>query len=122
MAFVKTEVCPACQDSKPAQDRGSVCSKDDAADGVQEEEKSREMLHAHLDDASEDGYCMFGYKLFKGNEEGRLDRDSTTYSRKTGRYVSKSHARRGNRQKLRQHTLVAKLNPRVRSTRGKSAQ
>lgn len=42
------------------------------------------MLDAHLNNALEDRYCVFGHKLFECDEERRLDRDATAYRGQTG--------------------------------------
>lgn len=76
LPLVESQVCPAGQEAEPCQDGSGVGSDDEATQGVEKQEQSREMLDAHPDHALEDCDSMFRNELLESDKEGALNGDT----------------------------------------------
>lgn len=77
LLLIEPQVRPTGQETQPGQDGGGIRSEDDAAEGVEEQEQSREMLDAHFDQALENRDGVFWHELLECDEEGGLDGNTT---------------------------------------------
>ncbi|KAI7968829.1 hypothetical protein EIK77_002825 [Talaromyces pinophilus] len=95
LIFEEAKICPASQEAKPSEYSSSVGAKNDTADGIKQQENSREMLDPHFDDSLQNRDSMLGDKLFECDEERSLKCNTATNLCKTAndRVVSRHCAK-----------------------------
>ena len=79
--FVKAEIGPGGEEAEEREYEGSVGTKYDGANELEEEEKRGEVFDTDPDEVAEQGDGMLRYQLFERDKKGRLEGGSAIYDR-----------------------------------------